>query len=375
MPEKLIKEGIAMASWQRFIAAVRFKEIDRIPVALWCTARCFASLSKMAVFDFIHDPNKMMEAESYAFKRFPEVTFLPGVIPDYGDVIFIPSALGCKIYWSENSLPFVNGPVIKQDSDIDAMKIPDPHHDGYLPWYLKTLGLFLKKKEEFGDNFHFVKSLGPGELAAHLWGVQNFLINIRLKPDLVKKLLSKVTDIITTWLDAQLEVNRSADGFLLSDDIAALMGKEAYMKFLYPIHCKIRKKYSDLIMLFHCDTRADHLLKSFASIGIDIFHLGPTTDIRNTKEQIGDRVALMGNIDPVAVLQNGRVKDVKEASEKCLRVATRKGGYILSAGGGVNSGTPSENINAMVETSKYYNYDNHSLTLSHSKSKPVFSGI
>lgn len=291
-----------MTPWQRFMAAVKFKKTDHVPVALWCTARCFASLYKMTIFDFIHDPNKMMKAEIYAFKRFPEITFLPGVIPDYGDTIFLPSALGCRIYWSENSLPFVNGPVIKQDSDIDTMKVPDPHHDGYLPWYLKALRLFLSKKEGFGDNFHFVKSLGPEELAGHLWGVQNFLINTRLKPDLTKKLLDKIANIIITWLDAQLEVNNSADGFLLSDNIAALMGEEAYMEFLYPIHCKIRKRYSNLLMLFHCDAKADHVLESFAKVGIDIFHFGSTTDIEIVKKKIGDKVALMGNVDPVAVL-------------------------------------------------------------------------
>ena len=83
-----------MDAWERFVRTVRFEQVDHVPVALWFTGRAFANASDITIFDYIHNPEAMMEAEARAFRRFPDVTFVPGVMPDYGDTVMLPSALG-----------------------------------------------------------------------------------------------------------------------------------------------------------------------------------------------------------------------------------------------------------------------------------------
>lgn len=345
-----------MKAWERFLKAVHFEEVDHIPVVLWCSARYFASLAGMSIFDFIYDPSKKVEAQLYVYNRFPEVTFVPGKFSDYGDIIEIASALGCKIYWSEDSLPFIRGPIIRHDEDIDLIEIPDPKHDGFLAWTLKTLRLFTEKRRDFQEQMHFVESLGPGDLAGQIWGVNEFLTNLYLKPKLTKKLLSKTTEIVLAWLEAQEEALGGVEVIVLAADMSGLMSKEMYLEFLYPCHRLIREKYADHIMLLHCDTKADHLIESFANLGVDIWHFGPTTDISLVKERIGDRVVLMGNVDPVHIMQYGDIAAVRKASQECIEVARKGGGYLLSAGGGINYGTPAENIDAMIEVAKASSY-------------------
>lgn len=337
-----------MDSWQRFIDTVRFKDVDHVPVALLGTPRFFASLAGVKLFECLHDPCKLMEIELQAFRKFPEVTFIPGCWPDYGAGLF--SAFGGRISWPEDSMPWVKEYYIRSEEDIKHFKIPDPAKDGFMPWYLETLKLFVKRKKEFSANLHFLHCNGPGELACQLWGMDEFLMRIHLKPQLVKEFLGKLTEAGIIWLEAQREILKDAEGILLTDDIAGLVSPEDYKEFLFPFHRLIREKFREHILVFHCDTKSDHILELLAEVEIDVFNLGPTTDIVDAKKRIGKKVSLMGNIDPVNILQNKDSGVVKKAVEECLKIASPEGRYILSAGGGMNENIPSENIDIMIES-------------------------
>ena len=77
-------------------------------------------------------------------------------------------------------------------------------------------------------------------------------------------------------------------------------------------------------------------------------------DIGEAKRRIGDRVTLMGNIAPLTVLRNGTPKDVTEACRAIIEKAAPGGGFILAAGGYIDEGTPTENIDAMIKAAEKY---------------------
>lgn len=338
-----------MNPWERFINTIQRKEVDHIPVALLGTPRFFASLGGEELFECMYNPKKLMDVELRAFKKFPEVLFIPGCWPDYGSGEI--SAFGGRVSWSENSMPQIRECYIKSDSNIHHLTIPDPKSDGLMPWHLETLKLFVKRKEEFGDNFHFIHSSGPGELAVDLWGMQNLLMNIHLKPDLIKELFRKLTEFILIWLEAQIEILNSAQGILFTDDISGLVSPESYKEFFFPYHCYIREKFKNYIFVFHCDTKSDHILEFLPQIGVDVFNLGPTTELARATATIGDKVCLMGNLDPVGVMQSNDTNYVKKSARQCLADAGDKRGFILSAGGGMNENTSAENIDILIEIS------------------------
>ena len=339
-----------METWKRFLDTVKSKPTDRVPVALLGTPRFFASLAKEKLFGCLHDPCKLMDVQLRAFEEFPDVTFIPGCWPDYGVGLF--SAFGGRISWFGDSMPSIREYYFKSRPDIKYFRQPDPKIDGLMPWYLETLRLFVKRKDEFGNNLHFVHANGPGELGSHLWGLQNLLMNTHLKPELVKELLEKLTETIVTWIGAQCEVLDSAEGILLTDDVSGLVSPEAYKEFLLPYHSHIRERFKDYILVFHCDTRSDHILDLLVEAGIDVFNLGPTTDLATARARVGDRYCLMGNIDPVNIMQSRDVELVKKTAEDCLSKAMAGGGYILSVGGGLNEDTPRENIEAVIEVAE-----------------------
>lgn len=346
-----------MDAWERFVRTVRFEQVDHVPVALWFTGRAFANASDITIFDYIHNPEAMMEAEARAFRRFPDVTFVPGVMPDYGDTVMLPSALGAgPVYWQEKELPAIRGRLIREESDLDRLHDPDPFHDGLLAWYMRTLQRFAESNGMFADQMHFIKCIGPGELAGHIWDLTELLTSLLTKPDFCHRLLGRLTDAIVRFYEAQLQVKATADGIALSDDIAGLLSEKTYREMLFPYHRRIRDRFPEMILVFHCDTKAEHVLEAFADLDIQVLNFGHTTDIRQAKRVLGGRVALMGNVDALDVLQRGSMEDVRRAARECIEVGREGGGYILSASGGVNYGTPLENIDALVEIAKQYDF-------------------
>jgi len=339
-----------MRPWERFVDTVGFKPVDHVPVALIGTPRFYASLAGVRLFECLHDPCRMMDVELAAFRKFPEVTFIPGCWPDYGTGLF--SAWGGRISWAEDAMPSVKQKYLRSEGDIKSFEPPDPQTDGLMPWHLETLKRFVRRKEDFGDNLHFVHSNGPGELASYLWGMDNFLQGMYLEPELTKDLLSRVTETIIAWLSAQSQILHDAQAMLITDDLAGLMSTEMYKEFLLPLHTRIRQEFADLIYTFHCDSKTDHILELLPEAGINVFQVGTTTDLARAKDKIGKRVCLMGNIDGVEVMQRGDVASVRKAAQKCLGDAMAGGGYLLSTGGGVNEGTSEEKIRVLIDVAQ-----------------------
>ena len=76
--------------------------------------------------------------------------------------------------------------------------------------------------------------------------------------------------------------------------------------------------------------------------------------IKEIKEQYGDRIALMGNINTITVMQRGTPDDVEKAAKQCIDDAAEGGGFVLSTGDQCPVDTPDENIYRLVEVARTY---------------------
>ncbi|MBN1910050.1 MAG: uroporphyrinogen decarboxylase family protein [Pirellulales bacterium] len=338
--------------WDRFLAAARREPVDHVPVALIGTARFFSGVAGVDQSDFYYDPSVMIEAQKTTFDRFPDVAFVPGCWPDYGVGFF--TALGMRAEWIPNDTCATRDHRYDNTDRLAGLRMPDPATDGLWPWYLKTLRRFAERGEEFEGRLGCLWSMGPGEVASYLAGLMTLVEGFHTDPEFVERLLVVSTDLILRWLDAQLEVLPGAQAALITDDVSGLVSEPMYRKFLLPHHRRIRERYPELVLVFHNDTRSDHILEAIADTGFDVFQLGQTTSLPLAKETIGRRMALMGNVDTVAVLQDGTVDDVRASSRRCLAEAGAGGGFILSAGGGMNRGIQPEKIDAMVECAREF---------------------
>jgi uroporphyrinogen-III decarboxylase len=94
----------------------------------------------------------------------------------------------------------------------------------------------------------------------------------------------------------------------------------------------------------------DHL----PDAGFNVLNWGKKKDIREVKRRIGDRMCLMGNVNPLEIGVRGTPEQVRQATADVL-AASGGDGIILSVGGGVSPGMLRENIVAMMEALAEFN--------------------
>ncbi len=93
-----------------------------------------------------------------------------------------------------------------------------------------------------------------------------------------------------------------------------------------------------------------------ADSGADLVEIDHKVSLKTAKQLIGDRVCLIGILDPSAVLLYGTPERVAEASQQCIDDAGRGGAFILGSGCEVAYYTPQENMKAMIATARRNRY-------------------
>ncbi|OGP99757.1 MAG: hypothetical protein A2026_04275 [Deltaproteobacteria bacterium RBG_19FT_COMBO_46_12] len=341
-----------MEPLERFLSAARMEEPDEVPVSLLTSARLFSRFYGIKVFKFFHDPKLMLEATLHTMKRFPDIVFFPGLWADYG-IVVEPSAFGSRIYWPENFVPYVKGELLKNPEDIRGFEPPDPKTDGLMPFVLESIQ-YIQKHAPKGFKYLYAIARGPFQVASCLRGPTEFLIDLRVRPDIAHKLIEVCTETTIQWLKVQLEVIDHPIGIFVPDDVASFLSPELFEKFGLPAYKRIFSEFNGLLKVYHNDADSTHILDLLAQCDFHVFNFSPATAIEVVKKGIGKKACLMGNVDPVNVLLRGTPETVEEECKRCIQIGAPGGGYILSLGGGPSMETPEENIEAMVKAAKKY---------------------
>ena len=106
--------------------------------------------------------------------------------------------------------------------------------------------------------------------------------------------------------------------------------------------------------IYHNDAEIDACLDSLPDCGFNVLNWGKQTDIAEVKQRVGDRMCLMGNVNPLEIGVRGTPEEVREAT-LCVLEKSGGEGIILSVGGGTSPGMPRENIVAMLDALEEFN--------------------
>jgi uroporphyrinogen decarboxylase len=77
-------------------------------------------------------------------------------------------------------------------------------------------------------------------------------------------------------------------------------------------------------------------------------------DLLELKNEIGDRLSIMGNLPTMTLMYRGTYREVVEESRRAIEAAGEGGGFILSTGDQCPRDTPDSNLEAMVDAAKRY---------------------
>jgi uroporphyrinogen decarboxylase len=95
-------------------------------------------------------------------------------------------------------------------------------------------------------------------------------------------------------------------------------------------------------------------LEAIAASGCDAVGLDWTTEIGDARRRVGDKVALQGNFDPMALF--AAPEAVATEATRILDSYGKGSGHVFNLGHGINQHTPPENVSVLVDT--VHNYKN-----------------
>jgi len=334
--------------WQALRAVIRGEKVTPLPVAFIIDSPWLPNWAGMTILDYYTSEERWLAANLKAIEDFPECIFLPGFWSEYG-MCTEPSAFGARCLFYDNEFPFAEK-LIESADDIERLAKPDPRRDGLLPFVIKRLKHSLPRIEAAGHSVRFAVSRGPLNIASFLMGTTDFLMEMKVNPDKIHRLLRLITDFTADWLAYQRECFPTIDGMLLLDDIVGFIGEEDYREFAQPY---LRELFTGLgvsVRFFHNDSPCRASAPHLHDTGINLYNMGIDVTLKDLQSWTDGKVVLMGNVPPRDVLAAGTPADVERAVEEQLRSLLDTRRILFSCGGGMPPNAPTENIRALVST-------------------------
>jgi len=216
--------------------------------------------------------------------------------------------------------------------------------------------------EQLGDDIiHGVAISDPFKLS---WqcrgGMENFLMDYILNPNLVLELMQVVTDYCIEAINIAIKLGARIV-FLVGDlagETNTFMSPKHFKKFIKPYYKQIvtHVKKKEIKIIKHSDGDIFSIIDDLVEIGFDGLHpIQPQCmDIEVVKKKFGKDICLIGNIDCRDLLPFGTKEEVKEKVIETIKKVSYGGGYILSSSNSFHPGVKAENFITMVETAKLY---------------------
>ena len=331
-----------MNSVERVAAALHRQEPDRVPVLEFVIDPRVAEAAVPGCADVADCMDRLgMDAVGTGVAYRPVERHGDGSWTDEWGVLYRP---GPEVL----SHP-VKGPISSM-ADLRAFEPPDPdapHRLGDLP------DLVRRYKGRRAILFH--------QRAAFMWsaylnGLDNLLANMLVEPDFAAALMDMVLEVHLAV--ARRAIRAGAETIVLGDDYAhnsgPMMSPDLFRRLILP---RLKRMVDVIheegaIALKHTDGNLNPILDDLASCGADALNpIEPLAgmDLATAKRLVGDRVALVGNVDCGRLLPHGTPEQVRQTVRKCILDAGPGGGGAVSSSNSIHSTCKPENLVAMVQ--------------------------
>jgi uroporphyrinogen decarboxylase len=278
----------------------------------------------------------------------------------FSDILTIPDAMGLGLYFEEGEGPKFKSP-INSLADISRLKIPDPYQD--LGYVMDAVTLIRKELDGQVPLIGFAGS--PWTLATYMVEGGSSRSFSKIKTLLFEdskaahSLLSVLADSVACYLNAQIE--SGAQAVMIFDSWGGALSTPHYKEYSLAYMQKIvdqliRTQNGEKIPVTLFTKGGGLWLKDLADTGCDALGLDWTVDLKTAREQVGDKVALQGNMDPAAMGTSPAV--IKAEAERILESYGTGSGHVFNLGHGITPDINPENVAALVdavhEASKKY---------------------
>ncbi|MCH7945089.1 MAG: hypothetical protein IIC73_03620, partial [Armatimonadetes bacterium] len=224
----------------------------------------------------------------------------------------------------------------------------------------------LGKLPEFVQRYKGKRAIVFHHRAAFMWscyllGMENMLMALAEEPQLANAVLDTVVEVNEQI--CRNAVRAGADIVTLGDDYAMnaapLFSPECFRRHILPRLQRVVDAVHDEggLVIKHSDGNLWPILDTIVDTGAEALNpIEPSAgmDIARVKDQYGDRICLIGNIDCGHLLSHGSIEEVERAVRTCIAAAAPGGGFMLSSSNSIHSSVKPVNYVAMVRAGRDY---------------------
>lgn len=269
----------------------------------------------------------------------------------FSDILTIPDAMGLGLYFAEGEGPKFERPV-RDEKAILALSKPDVGTE--LAYVMDAVSSIRRALQGRVPLIGFSGS--PWTLACYMvegGGSDDFRRVKTLaydRPDLMHHLLSVTADTVTDYLNAQIAAG--AQAVQIFDTWGGALGHAAYREFSLSYMQRIisgltREAEGRRVPVIVFTKNGGQWIEDIAAIGCDAIGLDWTTDLAVAKQKVGDKVALQGNFDPVAL--HAQPAAIEREVARILASYGHGHGHVFNLGHGIGQTVPPEHATALVE--------------------------
>jgi uroporphyrinogen decarboxylase len=328
-----------------FLRACRSEPVDRVPVWIMRQAGRYlpeyqAVRAKHSFLEICKTPELAAEVSLQPFR-----TLGVDAVIVFSDILIVAEAMSMHLAVPDSG-PVLSNPV-RDAAGLRRLRDFDPE----------------RETKFVGDAIRTIcHAVGPSVpvigFAAAPWTLACYMIEgqtrgdistakqmLKDEPKLVRELLEKIAGATTAYLQSQIAAGAAA--VQLFDTWAGELSLADYDAFELPATQMVLSKLkADAVPKILYAKGSSHLIESMARSGANVVSVDWRTDLASTREKLGRRVALQGNVDPQVLL--GPESEIRAAARSAVE-KTGGLGHILNLGHGIMPTTPVASAKAFVE--------------------------
>ena len=257
------------------------------------------------------------------------------------DLTVEAEAFGAKILIPEEEIPTVTERLVSDAASVEALQVPTLEA-GRVPEYLKANRLAVEK---ITDRPVLAGCIGPFSLAGRLYDMSEIMV----------ALLDKCTAFLIDYCKA-LKATGVA-GVVMAEPAAGLLSDEDHMVYATPYVKQIVDAVQDddfTVILHNCGNMGQ-CTHAMVECGARALHFGNLVDIPQALQEVPEEMLVMGNLDPVNVIQQATPEAVEAATTDLLEKTAGAKNFVISTGCDLPPAVPEANIEAFFAAVDKYN--------------------
>jgi len=263
----------------------------------------------------------------------------------FSDILTVPDAMGLGLSFAEGEGPRFEH-ALRDESAIRALAPPDPSVE--LRYVLDAVRL---TRQALGERVPLIGFSGsPFTLACYMiegsgsdtWRHVKTMLHAR--PELLHRILDVNARAVSDYLNAQVEAG--AQAVMIFDTWGGTLAHADYEPYSLAYSRRVINAVKDAPSILFTKGGHPWLAQMMAS-GASAIGLDWTTDPREARRLSAGRVALQGNLDPVALFASPGA--VRAAARRVLEEFGPASGHIFNLGHGILPATPPDSVAALVD--------------------------